>query len=369
MPRLTAEDRYAIWHHYNELKSISAVAELLGFNRKTVRLWVNRKLSTGSLQVKPGQGRKRQFSAAAAHKATELLLSGGYRGAKEVAAELHRLGLSEGDKPMSRTTVTRHAKAAAAATGRPMRAVRTRPSKRLTDNTMAKRLAFSNTHKTTNWANVMFTDRKKFQFRYVGTPVQRVAWVVKGQRREAKQPNHALCINMYAGITKYGVTKPHFVVGTSKLVTEFLNQKGKEAKNITSQQYKEVVAQTLLPEGKRIFSAQGISTWVLQQDNDPTHPKAGPQALKEWQQANPGSSVSLLANWPPSSPDLSPIENVWSYVQQEVDAVGCKTWEEFQECVLSTFKAVPQSMLSNLYASMRDRLTKCIELQGGKTKY
>ena len=70
-----------------------------------------------------------------------------------------------------------------------------------------------------------------------------------------------------------------------------------------------VLHKTLLPEGTRMFTMQGFNTWYLQQDNDPTHGVAR-EVVKQWN-AMKGSSVQLLPNWPPSSPDLDIIKNVW----------------------------------------------------------
>ena len=41
-----------------------------------------------------------------------------------------------------------------------------------------------------------------------------------------------------------------------------------------------------------------------------------------------------MLEWPPHSPDLSPIENVWGIVQREVDAMGCKGFNEFELAVV-----------------------------------
>ena len=158
----------------------------------------------------------------------------------------------------------------------------------------------------------MFTDREKFLFRYPGTSVSQAKWVQKGQRHEAHTVNHPMAVNMYAGITMYGVTKLHIVAGTSKLASTFHNQKGVKAKNITTADYTHVMLKTLLPEGRRLFGSHGITTWILQKDNDPTHKGASRRAITEWDSRRNGSQVSLLPDWPPNSPDLIPIEDLWS---------------------------------------------------------
>ena len=116
-----------------------------------------------------------------------------------------------------------------------------------------------------------------------------------------------------------------------------------------------------------MFSHKGVSTWVLQQDNDPTH-KAALPVVEEWN-AQHASSVSLLKNWPPSSPDLSPIENFWGYLSKKMDAKGCETFEEYQAALHLEAKATPQRVFINLVGSMRKRLADCIKKEGGKTSY
>lgn len=81
------------------------------------------------------------------------------------------------------------------------------------------------------------------------------------------------------------------------------------------------------------------------------------------------TTVSVLAQWPPNSPDLNLIENVWSLVQRKVDALGCKTFEEFKVAVISEVQAVPLKVLRSLFNSMPKRVKEVIKLGGKKTKY
>ena len=62
-----------------------------------------------------------------------------------------------------------------------------------------------------------------------------VAWVKVGSQRVAPRVNRAMVVNMYEGITRFGVTKPHLVVGTSKHKSIYFNKKGQTSKNITGQ--------------------------------------------------------------------------------------------------------------------------------------
>ena len=150
-----------------------------------------------------------------------------------------------------------------------------------------------------------------------------------------------------------------------------INKKGVKSKNITSAEYYHVVLDHLPSEGKNLSSANNITSWYLQQDNyDPTHKtKSSVDALMVWDKMMIGTTFELLPDWPPNSPDLSPIENVWAYVQSQVNKMGCKTFEEFEAQVKHTFQNLPRSMLDKLYKSMKTRLQLCMEKKGGKTKY
>ena len=181
------------------------------------------------------------------------------------------------------------------------------------------------------------------------------------------QPTNPQCVNVYAGISPYGMTVMHVVAGTSKHATPHKTKLGKPARNITAVEYMEVLHKTLLPEGTRMFTMQGFSTWYLQKDNDPTHGVAR-EVVKQWN-AMKGSSVQLLPNWPPSSPDLNIIENVWAWVQQKVNKQGCQGFDQFKQAVKDGIASVPKSMITNLYGSLRRRMELVIENEGGLAGY
>jgi hypothetical protein len=128
-----------------------------------------------------------------------------------------------------------------------------------------------------------------------------------------------------------------------------------------------VVLDTFLPQGTAMFSTQGMGSWVLQQDNDPTH-RVAVDAIKEWN-AKRGSSITLLPSWPPSSPDLNPIENMWSYVDARVQAQGPTSFEAFKQAIIHELGHVPRNVLHNLINSMPRRMDQVIKREGDKTKY
>lgn len=368
MPRLHTAEKWRIVYTMERTNNLAKTARMLGYAVDVVRRWWRRFETTGNVTANASSGRKPALSSEVATYALDMLLRKGSKGANHVAMTLHKQGLTK--VPVHKSTIIRHASRAADATGIKLRVRRGKPPKGLTKATLDKRLNFAKSNKTRNWSCVLFSDRKKFHFAYPGSKVQCVQWVNGDNKHNSEavwQPNHPQCVNVYAAITRFGVTDVHVVAGTSKHSSPHTTKQGKPAKNITSSEYKEVLKVTLLPGGKKLFSAQGMSTWYLQQDNDPTH-KCAKAEIQAWNHSK-GSSVQLLEDWPPNSPDLNIIENVWAYVQAKVNAMGCHTFEEFKDAVISEIKAVPKGYIAKLYQSLPKRMAAVIEMEGEKTKY
>jgi hypothetical protein len=369
MKVLSTAQRHEIVYEYLRCRNITKVAQKLNVTRESVRKWVSRYKQGGQLVSAKRSGRKVLLDDDVAHKAMDMLLGGQFSGAQEVANELHKLGGTSGPLPVCRTTILRHAKALAASLGAPIKAVQTPPRKELSHETKANRLNFFRVNKGRNWQNVMFTDMCRFLFWHPRARVHRSRWLKKGQQYVAPKVNHAMSFNLYAGITPFGVTKPHLVAGTSKLEATFLNKKGEQAKSITTSEYEHVLLSTLLKEGKRLFGSHGVTSWVIKQDNDPSHKRASQKALKQWHESFKGCHVTLLSDWPPNSPDLSPIENVWAYVQRKVNKLGCQDFEDFKQNVLQALQNVPKGVIKKLYKSMKSRLPECVAKNGDRTHY
>jgi hypothetical protein len=124
---------------------------------------------------------------------------------------------------------------------------------------------------------------------------------------------------------------------------------------------------TLLPEGRRLLGERFVGRGVFQQDNDPTH-RVAAVVLEEWSHAH-SESCYFLCDWPPTSPALNIIENVWAYVQRKVDARGCRDFDSFKQAVLQEWQAVPKQVLAKLYDSIPKRLAEVKKLGGKRTKY
>ena len=73
-------------------------------------------------------------------------------------------------------------------------------------------------------------------------------------------------------------------------------------------------------------------------------------------------------SWPPQSPDLSPIENVWVLLTQRVYADGWsyRTTNELWEAVSEECEKLTAADMAAYYQGMHHRVVKVIERNGRK---
>ena len=118
------------------------------------------------------------------------------------------------------------------------------------------------------------------------------------------------------GMTYWGVTTLKFVTGTRKLAQKYINPKTKRAfTGVGSKEYNDVLQQHFIPEGTRLFQQAGrrAEQWKLQQHNAPAH-----KTKENMQCISDNVPGGLFLEWPPVSPDLSPIDNLWAWMQQQL---------------------------------------------------
>ncbi len=103
---------------------------------------------------------------------------------------------------------------------------------------------------------------------------------------------------------------------------------------------------------------------IFQQDNDPKHTsKKATAALEDL-------GLEVL-DWPPQSPDLNPIEELWRVLKLRLG--NYKTMpagvEELWERIQKEWQEIPTSLVVTLIESMPARIRAVIRAKGGHTKY
>jgi transposase len=123
--------------------------------------------------------------------------------------------------------------------------------------------------------------------------------------------------------------------------------------------YRDILAHNLLPSS-RIFFPSGM--WYLLQDNAPIH-TAG--LMQRWFHEH---GITLL-DFPPWSPDLNPIENLWAHLKRRVERHHARTEAELERQLKEEWEATDKTLLRSLAHSMPARLQAVIDNKGGKTPY
>ncbi|GFW80891.1 transposable element Tcb1 transposase [Trichonephila clavipes] len=108
----------------------------------------------------------------------------------------------------------------------------------------------------------------------------------------------------------------------------------------------------------------GLSTDIFQQDN------ARPHVARIVQSFFVNHQIELLP-WPARSPDLSPIENMWSMVAQRLIQITppATTPDQLWQRVKAAWSAVPQEHIQSLFESKPRRVAAVISNNGGYSSY
>ena len=109
------------------------------------------------------------------------------------------------------------------------------------------------------------------------------------------------------------------------------------------------------------MSIHGCTTF--QQDSAPCH-KA--KSVMNWFQTKKMRVLKWLGN----SPDLNPIENLWTLIKKKVSTSNPTTLDELKRTIKEIWcKNIDQNVCKNLTDSMPSRIQKFIKNKGYHTKY
>jgi transposase len=125
--------------------------------------------------------------------------------------------------------------------------------------------------------------------------------------------------------------------------------------------YLDILQNHLCPQMKEWY---GRRHHIYQQDNAPCH-KAG--NVMHFLQQQPFE----VMQWPPFSPDLSPIENLWAIIKRRVHREATTSCEELLARVWIIWTEDPEikEACKSLIEGMPRRVIACIEAKGGPLKY
>ena len=177
-----------------------------------------------------------------------------------------------------------------------------RPAKKpfISEANRRKRVTWCKTWKTFDFSSVLYTDEKKWVFHK-----SRKAWVWRpvGQRFHPR----------YCVTTKQQGGGSLMVLGAISIDRAYplIKVEG----TLTGEGYVNILQQFFPPAPSSSRATHRPLLWTIQQDNASAHTSRVAEAYLKRRRAE-------ILPWPPNSPDLSPIENLWSIVSQKVHRSG-----------------------------------------------
>ena len=315
---------------------------------ETVSKWVKRAKTTGGVFDKPRQGRPQiQLK----NEAVESLLQDSMRKGM-TCIEMRRLLKREFDIDVGVETLRVHLHKHH---GRPRR-----PQKKplLNEKQMKKRLDFAKEWVDKDWTNVVVSDSKIFWLCPKGVGSKQ--WVVYGEDPPIlPAPKHQTKLHVYGAVSRWGKTPLFPTAGTTGMRFP--------SKGVTTFVYVSLLEEKLMPAMRDLMrsrpAVQQNQPWIFQQDGAPAHRSA---TTKAWLGAQAG--VKLM-QWPPNSPDLSWIENLWGIVASKLRKRSDLTPRNFKDVVNQEWENIPETTCMSLHDSIKRRLQACINSNGGHTKY
>ncbi len=216
----------------------------------------------------------------------------------------------------------------------------------LNDEKKKKRLKFCRKifrKKKSFWKNVIFVDEKKFNLN--APDGLNKGWIKEGSRNSQYKRN----IYSKKGIMIWG--------GFS------FNQKFplfEIDKKMNSDSYIQILKQNLFLN----IDNGSISSYKLWQDNAPIH------VSKKSKKFIVDQGIKLL-RVPPNSPDINPIENLWSIITKRIYSNGkCyNNLSDLKDSILKEWNELNTEIITNLVNSIKKRMKMVIDTEGDVISY
>ena len=220
----------------------------------------------------------------------------------------------------------------------------------LSDVNRQKRLTWAKKYLKTDFQSVLWTDEARATLD--GPDGWCKGWLLKGARprlRYRRQQGGG-GVMIWAGIIGSNIVGPFLVP---------------EGVKMNSVNYCSFLEENLLPW---LNSQDGATqrNLIVQQDNAPSHAS---RYTKGWL-SDKGISGERLMDWPPQSPDLNPIENLWSIIKRKVyqNGVQFSSKQDLWDRIKEVSSQISKEDVHKLTSSVDRRLMDLIRNGGKRVK-
>jgi transposase len=324
MSNLSRQKRSQIINLYRQGYSINYIARIVGCHYDTAKKWAER--GNPANISPPSIARKRRTMATPEQleQIKIILQDNPHAGANKLLPLVRQ----KTNLNISKATLKRYSRSFGFRWGKPL----VKPL--LTARQKTKRLLFARSHRNIDWTYWIFSDEKTFQL----SPAPIGVRYIPGQRPIVRRSAYSGKVNVWWAISLSKRFEPEI----------FFH-------NLDKNGYIYILSRHL-PQGNR-------RPWKFMQDNAPMHTA---KLTKEWLTAN---LKDWEKEWPPNSPDLNPIENIWAMVSQYVYQEPINNVAELEERVREGIDSISDQAIQNVILSMNTRLSQVVRNKGDVTKY
>ena len=212
--------------------------------------------------------------------------------------------------------------------------------------TIRKRLSFADGYSnwtTGQWSLVLWSDECSISLGTYGQVwVQRPIGDAFNPKYTVPREKHPPKVHMWGCMSMLGV-------GECYIFTE----------NLDAILMKNILKNHLIASAKKLF---GNKAFWFQQDNDPKHSS---RLVKDWLFNNGIRCIE----WPPYSPDLNPIENVWASLKRRIECRSPKNVDELAKIAKEEWMATKTDLCVKLVHSMHTRIKQVQQRSGHISDY
>lgn len=334
--KVTLREKELIVGHYMENNSMALTAKIFKRSKSVVGRVIKRFNDHNSLETQSGTGAPRKTTVREDRCIVRMSMKDRFETAASICREFNR----NTGKSISRDTVSRRLNEAGLKSWVPL----CKPL--ISKKNQKLRLAFANQHclwSEDRWNVVFFSDESKFNI--FGSD-GRVHVRRKSGERFSKQCTKKTVKFGGGSVMVWGVISS-FGVGP------LVRLHGK----VNADVYKQLLIQHVVP-----YLRATTPNAIFMQDNAPCH------KAKKVMDFFKDNNINVM-DWPPQSPDLNPIENLWKLIGERAQSCGPKRPDDLWKALQSEWAKISPEFCKKLINSCNRRCSAVIKSKGLFTKY